>query len=176
MAARIAEERLTNVQLVAERFPAPDLPICDVAISAHVVYGVREIGPFLEGMNRVARRLCALYLMVEHGSMFISEFWKEFHGAPRLPLPGALECMGALYQIGYPASFLAVHREGSTGYPDEAAALADVRVRLRLAPDPERDERILTRIRTTFLYSDDGRLYAPQRPAHAAILWWEPKK
>lgn len=175
LAARIADEHLANVQIVADSWPAAAAPVCDIAFSAHVVYGVREIGPFLAAMNHSARRLCALYLMIEHSSMFISTFWERFHGHPRLPLPAALECLGALYQLGYPASFVAVQRDGSLGYPDEDAALEDIRVRLRLAPDLERDAEIRDLIRSTFT-TTDSRLFAPPRLGHAAILWWTPKR
>ncbi len=87
---RLAEARVSNVRVVAERWPEADLPACDVAIAAHVLYGVREIEPFLTRMSAVAARGCYLLLAIRHPSSFISPFWERLHGQARLPLPGAL--------------------------------------------------------------------------------------
>ena len=105
---RIAEERLAAVRVVAAAWPDAEVPPCDVAIAAHVLYGVREVGPFLQRMDAVVRRAGFLLLAYQHPLSFISAFWERIHGAPRLPLPGALECLNALYQLGITAQMALV--------------------------------------------------------------------
>src|SRR5262249_51806696 len=65
---RLADERLTNVHAVAGAWPDIDVPPCDVAIAAHVLYGVREIEPFLRAMDAAASRACFLLLAFRHPS------------------------------------------------------------------------------------------------------------
>src|SRR5262249_60272548 len=96
---RLADERLTNVHAVAGAWPDIDVPPCDVAIAAHVLYGVREIEPFLRGMDGAASRACFLLQALQHPSSFVSPFWERLYGGPRLPLPWPLEGLDALDQL-----------------------------------------------------------------------------
>ena len=41
--------------------------------------------------------------MLRQPSYVLSPFWEALYGEPRLPLPGALECLNVLYQLGIPA-------------------------------------------------------------------------
>lgn len=163
----------TNVQIIAAGWPAADIPPCDVAISAHVIYGVREIAPFLERMDAIARRACFLLLAIRHPASFISPFWEHVHGAPRLPLPGALECLNALYQLGIPAHLTVIPTTSRFGYADEDEALADICWRLRLQPGPETDTMIRAAIQDLLARSENGELVPRNLPQHAAVIWWE---
>lgn len=169
---RVAEERLDNVTVIAGGWPMADAPACDVAISAHVVYGVRDIGPFLAGLDAVARRACYMYLALRHPTSFISPFWERFHGQPRLPLPGALECLAALHQLGIAARLELVPITSRITFADDDEALADVRFRLRLPPDGERDTAIRAAIQE-LLERTAGGLTPPGQPDRAAVVWWD---
>lgn len=170
---RLAEEQVAGVQVLLAGWPDADVPECDVAISAHVVYSVREIGPFLEKMAAVARRACFLYLAIQHPSSFISPFWERFHGVPRLPLPGALECLGALYQLGIPARMALVPMAGRINFPTTTEALEDIRFRLRFGPDHARDAQIHMAIDQLLERDSDGVLMPRNLLRQAAVIWWE---
>src|SRR5262249_23616432 len=154
---RLADERLTNVHAVAGAWPDIDVPPCDVAIAAHVLYGVREIEPFLRAMDAAASRACFLLLAFRHPSSFVSPFWERLYGVPRLPLPGALECLNALYQLGIAARLELVPVTSRLSYTNQQEALADLRWRLRTPPQPEYDRQILAAIDELLDRVDDGR-------------------
>jgi hypothetical protein len=170
---RLEEERVEGVRVVRAGWPEADVPPCDVAIAAHVLYGVREVGPFLLRMDAVARRACFLLLAYRHPLSFMSAFWERFHGSPRLPLPGALECLNALYQLGIPAQLALVPVSSRFSYVDKAEALADIRWRLRLLPDPQRDRAIEAAIDDLLDRGDDGRLAVRGLPGQVAVVWWD---
>jgi SAM-dependent methyltransferase len=170
---RVAEDRLTTVRIVAAAWPDAEVPPCDVAIAAHVLYGVREVGPFLARMDAVARRAVFLLLAYQHPLSFISGFWERIHGAPRLPLPGALECLNALYQLGITAQMALVPVSSRFSYPDEEAALADIRWRLRLPPEPGRDSAIRAAIGELLDRDAEGRLAPRGLPEQTAVIWWQ---
>lgn len=172
MERRIDEERLSNVAVAAASWPWDRAPGADVAISAHVVYSVREIGPFLERMDAAARRSCFLYLSLQHPASFISPFWSRFHGEPRLPLPGALECLNALHQLGIRANLTLVTPVSRYRFASEEEALADIRWRLRLAPQAERDAAIRLAIAELLDRDPDGTLVPRGLPRQAAVVWW----
>jgi SAM-dependent methyltransferase len=170
---RLAEERVAGVRVIAASWPAAEAPACDVAIAAHVLYGVREIEPFLLRMDAVAQRACFLLLAYRHPLSFMSDFWQRFHGEPRLPLPGALECLSALYQLGIAAHLALVPAGSPVSYPDAEAALVDIRWRLRLTPDPQRDSLIGAAIDELLEQDDQGHLSARGLPEQSAVIWWE---
>lgn len=173
MRRHLEQRSAANVEVLSGSWPEANAPACDVAISAHVLYGVREIGPFLRRMHTVAQRACYLFLTFRHPASFISPFWERFHGQPRLPLPGALECLNALYQLGIPAHLALVPLVSRLSFADEDAALADIRWRLRFPPNAERDTRLLSAIRELLDRDADGHLRPRDLPAQAAVIWWE---
>ncbi len=169
---RVVDERLANVAIIAESWPEADVPPCDVTISAHVVYGVREIGPFLERMNRVTRRAAFLLLNAQPPAFFVSSFWQRIYGEPRLPLPGLLECLNALYQLGIPANLSLIPLPSRFTYADEDEAVTDIRRRLRLQ-NSSHDHTIRDELGHVFRRDDAGRLVLRNRRATAAVIWWE---
>jgi SAM-dependent methyltransferase len=162
-----------NIEIVEGRWPEARVPPCDVAISAHVMYGVRDLGGFLQAMHQVAQRACYLYLAIQHPASFINPFWERIHGAPRLALPGALECLNALYQLGIAAHLTLVPLQGGMVFANEEEALADIRWRLRLEPDQARDAKIRAAIRELLVAGENDTLYPVDRPDRAAVIWWE---
>jgi SAM-dependent methyltransferase len=170
---RVAEEQLRNVRVIAGPWPSDDVANCDVAIAAHVLYGVREIEPFLRGMDAAARRACFLLLAFRHPSSFVSPFWERLYGVPRLPLPGALECLNALYQLGITARMELVPLTNRLSFANQQEALEDLRWRLRAPAQPEYDRQIAAAIADLLVQTDDGRLAPRDLPDQAAVIWWD---
>jgi SAM-dependent methyltransferase len=170
---RLVDEHVSGVRVIGASWPEAEAPPCDVVIAAHVLYGVREIGPFLLGMDAAARRACFLLLAYRHPLSFVSDFWRRFYGEPRLSLPGALECLSALYQLGIPAQLALVPAASGFSYADTDEALADIRWRLRFTPDPERDRAIRAAIDELLDRDGQGRLVVRGLPEQTAVIWWE---
>lgn len=170
---RIANEHLSHVQVIPAGWPMADIPTCDVAIAAHVLYAVGEIEPFLRRMYAVARRSGYVLLAFRHPSSFISPFWQLFHGEPRLPLPGALECLNVMYQLGIPAQLTLVSGLHRFNYAGRDEALADLSWRLRLPADTDTEQALDKAIDTFLEQGEDGSLSPREQPTHAAVLWWE---
>ena len=168
---RVAAEQADRVMVVPGRWPEAQVPPCDVAICAHVVYSIREIGPFLMGMDSVARRGCFVLVGFSSPSTYIAPLWERFYGEARAPLPGALECLNALYQLGIPAH-LALLPASRYSFADEQEALEDMRWRLRCGGTSASDEAIRTAMRDLLERDSAGRLVPRNQPEHVAVLWW----
>jgi len=169
----LADEGLTNVRVVAEDWPLAQPCSADVVISAHVVYGVREVGPFLAALDSVATRLCALYLGLRHPTWAMAPFWERMHGVERLPLPAALEALAACHQLDLPARLDLVPAPVAFRYVDQAEALEELRARLRLAPDVRRDAALQAAMDELLVFNDDGTLAPRVQQRHAGVVWWE---
>jgi SAM-dependent methyltransferase len=168
----ITAEGLRNVTVLTEPWPPARPVLGDVAISAHVVYGLAEVGPFLLAMDGAARRSCHLYLGVHHPGYALAAFWERVHGEPRLALPAALEALACLHQLGIYASMELLPIPGSFRFADMDEALEEIRHRLRLTPSPERDARIAAAAAELLTPRDDGRLALCDQPTHAALISW----
>jgi CTP:molybdopterin cytidylyltransferase MocA/SAM-dependent methyltransferase len=88
----MAESAIRNVRPVQGRWPAAaDVlgaqPIADVTLIAHVGYDIEAIGPFLDALERAARRLCVAILMDRSPASIAEPFWADVHVEPRIPLP-----------------------------------------------------------------------------------------
>jgi SAM-dependent methyltransferase len=175
LARTLAEAGVENVQVVDQGWPlTPSLSV-DVVISAHVVYGVREIGPFLTAMDQSARRLCALYLGLKHPSAALAPFWARVHGEERLPLPGAIEALAACHQLGLAARLDLTPTPPAFIFPSADEALEELRVRLRITPDPARDAALLAAMADLLAPTPEGGLAPRVQQRHSAIVWWEPE-
>jgi SAM-dependent methyltransferase len=170
----VAAAELGNVRVIGESWPLAQEVQADVVISAHVVYGVREIGPFLQGINGAARRLCALYLGLRHPSWAIAPFWERIHGAERLPLPAALEALAACHQLGLPAQLTLVPAPVAFRFLDAEDALEDLYLRLRLTRSAERDATLRAAMGELLVAAEGGGLRPFAQQGYAAVVWWEP--
>jgi SAM-dependent methyltransferase len=168
---RLEAANTGNVTVVQAAWPIAGLPPADIAISAHVVYGVREIGPFLSAMDAAARRACFVLLGFRQPSFVLAPFWEALYGVPRYPLPGALECFNVLHQLGIPAQVTLLPTPPYT-FADRQEALEDLRWRLYLPEEATSDTRLLAAIDDLLVHDAAGRYAPPHQPAYTALLWW----
>lgn len=168
---RLDERAIANVTVLSAAWPDVDTEVSDVAICSHVIYGVREIGPFLRAMDARTRRGCFVAAGFRQPSYVMHAFWKRIHGQTRLPLPGAIECLNALHQLGIAAN-LTLLPASPYRCADEAEAIADIRWRLRLSQSSETDAAIRAAMVDLLESNEAGQLAPKDQPAHTAALWW----
>lgn len=169
--ARRTDEQAARLTLVDDSWPDATVPQCDVAICSHVLYGVREVGPFLAAMHAAARRACFVLLGMQQPSFALAPFWERIHGATRYPLPGAIECLNVLHQLGIPANLTLVPSSHFV-FAGREEALEDLRWRLMLPEDVLDDAALLGLIDELLEHDGNGRFRPRDQPAHAAVLWW----
>jgi SAM-dependent methyltransferase len=88
MAAALRSEaaaRGVGVRVLEEPWPeaAPSVETVDVAMSAHVVYDVAALGPFLRAMEDVARRGVVIELTRSHPWSGLAPWFRVLHGLDR---------------------------------------------------------------------------------------------
>ena len=168
---RLGDAAARNVTVLPALWPVANAPPCDVAICAHVIYSVREIGAFLSQMHQAARRACFVLAGFHQPSFALSPFWDAIYGVPRLPLPGALECLNVLYQLGIHAQLTPLPASRYS-FADRQEAFEDLRWRLYLPDDALSHARLETTIDQLLERDRFGRLAPPNQLAHVAMLWW----
>ncbi|MBN1772262.1 MAG: methyltransferase domain-containing protein [Deltaproteobacteria bacterium] len=168
----LVEERRDNVTVVPEAWPPTSAARADVVFCAHVVYSVPDLVPFLEALDEAAGRLCVVVCGLQPPNAVLAPVWEAVHGEPRRPLPGALEILNLLHQLGLHAGLEILSREDEHfRYESRDDALQALRKRLHLLPRPETDARIRQAIGALFTHHPDGSCSIRPVPRDA-VLWW----
>jgi SAM-dependent methyltransferase len=136
-----AQHDISNVSARELRWPdGSDRLRADFTLTAHVGYDIREINPFLDGVEQATGELCVALLMDRAPSGGFIRLWEQVHGEPRQSLPAMREFLHVLLARGaapeielYPRD----HRQW-----DENDLRSEARRRLWLAEGSEKDQRL----------------------------------
>jgi len=171
--ARVAEERLENLEIVAEPWPAAARP-ADVVFSAHVVYGVPDLEAFVCAMTASARRSCILVLGLPAPAEALRELVVAVHGAARPPRPAALEALAVLHQLGLRASMeLLQGTERDVAFDTSDEDVQEACLRLGVPADGQGLERV-RRALCAFPRDARGRHVVGRTGPNALIRWGAP--
>ncbi|HEX5418190.1 MAG TPA: methyltransferase domain-containing protein, partial [Chloroflexota bacterium] len=97
-----------NVDVVAAGWPEAEVAPADVVICSHVVYGIADLGPFLQKLDTVARRHCAMVLRYGQREEPILDLFRQIWGERRCLAPTCLDLLGAVAQLGIRANLTVV--------------------------------------------------------------------
>lgn len=174
MHARVADESLADVTVVADTWPTATPLQADVVFAAHVLYAVRDIAPFVNAMQQSARRMCVLLLGARHPTTPVLPLWQAVHGDARLPLPAAYECLAALAQLGIAAQMTVLPANAPIRYASLAEAVAETCFRLRLPYDDVHRAQITALIQREWHIDAQGEVVVPQPVPPNVVIWWQP--
>ena len=151
----------------------PDWPAVDVALMAHVGYDIEAIGPFVDAMDRVARRRCSAVLM-EHSPASVGDpFWPPIHGEPRVALPALPEFLALLLARGTLFEVALTVRS-----PRRWASRSDLAQFLRrglwVAPDSPKARQLDTLLEAMPPESDGSLVI--DRGQRLGVVSWEPSQ
>ena len=138
-------------EVVVGRWPevASEIQPHAVALSAHVVYDVAEVAPFLIALDRAATRGVVLELTPAHPWVNLGPLYRELHGLDR-PLGPTVDDLAAVVREAV-GSEPVVHRWTRPGdmvfdTAEEAIEFTARRLVLPRGRWPELEERLLPRL------------------------------
>ena len=174
-----SEHGLTNLALVGAAWPEAlaelgEPPVADVALVAHVGYDIEAIGPFLDGMDQAASRLCVAMLTDQSPASVADPFWPIVHGMDRVALPALPELAELLRARGHTTEIVRVERAPRTF--DSFDGLATfLRRQLWITEDGEKEQRFRTALAGMARERDDDGWTLISPPVGSiGILTWTP--
>lgn len=167
----IAARRLTNVEVLAQAWPARGIEAADVVICAHVLYPIAELEPFLRGLDHAARRGCFLLLRSD-GFPVWEEYWRRVRGQDRLPEPGLVEAYNACCQIGLRPNVTMFEAEMTMEWPSVEEALHDLATRLFMTESSPLHPRLREAVTQDLHPTAGGCGIGPYR-TRQGVLWWD---
>ena len=175
----MAEHGIGNVRIVPGRWPGAatadsggQAAAADVAFIAHVGYDVEEIGPFLDAMERSARRLCVAMLFWRRPTWAADALWPAVHGVERVTLPALRELVTVLMARGRTIEIREVPGV-PIAYDSLEQALSFARHQTWVRPDGEKDRRLRDALAER-LTERDGRYAFDWTPSPLGIVTWAP--
>ena len=172
LARGVAERKLDNVTIVPGYWQAAEVEPHDVVICAHVLYFVADVVPFIEKLDRAARRACYILIRVDQQWAPLRPLWKEIFGEEQPPEPGFLDLYPLLFSLGIRAHVRLTRPGGGTSFRDWDDAIAQARDRLELPPDDHRHDERIRAFLPTVVDQSGGQLRFPPYQ-QLAILWWD---
>jgi CTP:molybdopterin cytidylyltransferase MocA/SAM-dependent methyltransferase len=164
------EHGIGNVTTIPGPWPMVDAPSADVALIAHLGYDIADIGPFLDALERSARRLCVAVLMERAPVGSLAGLWAAAHGEPRIQLPALPELLALLLARRRLPEIRLVERESRPfASREELHALA--RHQLFVAEGSEADARLRAAVDALPL-ERDGSVVVPGGPRWVGVVSW----
>jgi SAM-dependent methyltransferase len=166
-----AARGLKNARLVSTKWEDAQVEPHDVAFVANVLYFVADAVPFLEKLDRSARRACFILHRVEELAAALGPLIHEIRGE-RPPEPGFLDLYNLLFTMGI-RPHAALYRPAFTvRYETWDQAVTESKQFLELDPDDtSADDRIRAALPDLLIERDGGLGFA--RNPQMAIIWWE---
>jgi SAM-dependent methyltransferase len=162
-----------EVRTVLGAWPAvaPGVEPADVVVCHHVLYNVRELGPFVRALADHARRRVVIEITEQHPLAWMNDLWIRFHALERPSGPTASDAADALDELGLRARReTEIRPPRASGFERRMDAVSLVRRRLCLPPerDPEIAEALGDRL------AEHGGLWSAGPTEQAvATLWWD---
>ena len=168
----MAKHGIQNIRIVQSRWPPSEPVGADVALIAHVGYDIEAIGPFLDGMEAAASRLCVAVLLERQPTWTLDALWPAVHDQQRATLPSLPDFL-ALQAIRGRACD--VRRVGRTqqSYESLEQAVAFARRQTWVRPGGDKDRRLQAAVAER-LIEQDGRYALSWEPTPVGIVTWEP--
>jgi precorrin-6B methylase 2 len=173
LAARLDATGVGNVTVVGAAWPDAEVSPADVTLCAHVVYGVREIGPFLRALDTHTRRLCLIAIRVEQHPGLL-ELARLVLDEERVRQPALIDLYNALAALGIAADVQIGPVSSGFRFADHAEAAAHYADRLRIPAEGATMERLHAALAAHLIQGHDGRWRWPGPPPRNAIVSWSP--
>jgi len=179
-----ADHGIPNVRTYEGRWPADDAlrtaigpdPVADVALIAHVSYDIAAIGPFVDALERAARRLCVAVLMQENPAAVAAPFWPPVHGEARIPLPALgrfVELLEARGARPVTTRLIGERRH----WADREELLTFLRRQLWTVSGSAADQRLGATLERLSVTLEDGTVTLPSAPViDLGIVTWMPSE
>jgi 2-polyprenyl-3-methyl-5-hydroxy-6-metoxy-1,4-benzoquinol methylase len=165
---------IENVTAVPATWEDAEVEPADVVLCANVVYGVADIGPFVQQLNDHARDLVAIIAYMDAPSSMMSPLWEAVHGEERINLPAAPELLLVLWELGIFPNLQVLPPGAPRAAPSMEIAIQFARVFLYVQTGTEADGRLMKAAEELAVETPDGITLRQAQTRPQAVLWWRP--
>lgn len=149
---------------------APEVPIVDVTVCAHVLYNVPDLRPFINALGAHTRRRVVIEITAQHPVSRLNPLWKRFHGLDRPTRPNWEDATRAIGSICKDVRVEREHVEADTtlGTWEEMVGFTCRRICL----SPEREADVAAALMEQGAEPSDPATWSPP-DREVVTLWWD---
>jgi SAM-dependent methyltransferase len=163
---------IRNVTVVASTWEVASVKPADVVLCAHVLYTVEEVDTFVHKLEAHAKRRVLLVMFMDGPQSHLAPFWGRVHGEERTVLPSLRELMPVLWEMGIYPNLEMLESIPPPHYDDSDDALGDLRFRLYIQPDTEKDRLLKRAMKELLLKDEEGLAIKGAGPRRLGLASW----
>jgi len=169
-----AETGIANLTIVACRWAEAEVEPADVVLSAHVIYAIEDIGPFVVKLAAHARQKVYIPTFMRPPCARYAPFWSRVYGEDKQELPGAAELMQVLWELDIYPNLEMYAPVPVRPFKDWQRAVDTLRSRLAVSPDTAHDARLQQAMRELLIATPQGYVIKDAPPGRLALISWQP--
>ena len=150
-----------------------EIDSADLVLCSHVVYGVADIGPFIQKLHDHARQRVVMVSFVDSPQAGVAPLWKPVYGEERINLPALPALMNVLWEMGIYPSVRMMPPTGPQIFESVEATVEEVSGRLFIGSDTGRLQRLAESIEGYLEAVDDGYRIREARAVRQGVVWWD---
>lgn len=166
------EAGINNVTVVQELWEDAKVEPADIVLSAHSVYGVVEVEPFIRKLETHAKTQVIMIALVNQPESQLSPFWKPLYGEERVDLPGLRELVNVLWELDiYPALQMFPPTPVPT-FESKEAAFEELKRRLRVDDGSQEERRLSAALPDLLIETPNGLATKGVPPRRLGLISW----
>ncbi|MGI5916200.1 MAG: class I SAM-dependent methyltransferase [Anaerolineae bacterium] len=168
----VAEGLQENATVIQGSWPDADVPVHDITLCAHAMYGAADLALFIRRLEEVTRKRCFLLLRapVPDNVMAIAaqRIWGQPHDSPNFVV-----CYNALIQMGIYPNVLMENTGAWGAWSNETMedAFAEIKGKLGLKESTEHDDFLRGLLKERLTYRDGRWVWPPSM--RSALVYWD---
>jgi SAM-dependent methyltransferase len=166
------ETGITNVTLVASTWEAAVVEPVDIVLSAHVIYTITDIEPFVRKLVQHARHKVIMPTHMRPPMSRFDPFWPWVYGEEKQSPPGAAACMQVLWEMDIYPQLEMFAPVPARAFRNRERALETLRQRLFVAPDTPEDRRLQEAMQMLLVETPEGLVIKDSKPGRLALIAW----
>ncbi len=170
------EAGIENVSTVEASWEDASVEPADFVVCANVVYGVKDIAPFLTKLDEKAGERVVLVAWMDAPPSIFSPLWKAVHGEERIELPALPELLPVLWEMGIFPNVEMLEAGGPRSAPNLDAALAMARHMLFVRLGSPEGTRLENAAREMAVQTSEGVTLRGRRTRPQGVVWWRPSE
>ncbi len=161
------------VKGVYSEWETAEVEAADIALCAHVVYGVADIQPFIQKLQGNANQKVVIVLFVDSPQAGLAPLWEPVYGEKRVNLPALPELMNVLWEMEIYPNVRMMATDRTRVFESVEAAIEETRNRLFIGSNRYRLQSLGDSIESYLEETDGGYRIKGARPVRQGVVWWD---
>lgn len=164
------EHSITNIDIIEGRWEHVEAPVAEVALIAHVGYDIDNLVPFLQKLEKHARRQCVAVMLDRQPASNFGALFEAVLGEPQATLPALKEFVALQYARNRLVDIETIE-VAPWSFADREDAMKNLRWRFWINEGTALDRK-LDELLDEHVKEVDGRWMVPGSRGYVGIVSW----